>query len=77
MTTDLPTVQEGLDQMAQPSPPEEVEVAEQHEACGTHLILCADPARLGVVLVCPACLERIRKPKSSNQWTEQGGIKGP
>lgn len=36
------------------------EVDEQHH-CGTHLILEADPHSAGNVLVCPACLERVRQ----------------
>ena len=37
------------------------EVEEQCSDCGTHLILEKDPNSEALVLVCPACLHRVRE----------------
>lgn len=42
---------------------QDVEVEETHQDCGTHLILTSDLEEQGggYVLLCPGCLERVRK----------------
>lgn len=74
--TNHPPVSEAVKEMATPAPPDQIVVAERCTECDWHLTLRGDPVRPGVVLICPNCLHRVRKPRSPTQW-EGGVFRGP